>query len=139
MLKSTRKAPLDSLLLAAGAMLALAFIAGNAHAQQAERFTPALTTPNSTPSLPDKSTTTAPVPAPPAGVLNPAQEKAQTQAHEQAQILADTRRLFQLAAELKLELVNSSPNTLSLGVVKKAAEIEQLARSLNQRMAHQPS
>ena len=53
---------------------------------------------------------------------------------EDPQILADSKRLFQLAAELKLDLVNSPPGTLSLEVVKKAAEVEQLARSLNQRM-----
>lgn len=55
-------------------------------------------------------------------------------AQERAQILADTQRLYQLAAELKIELVKSSPDTLSLAIVKKAAEIEQLSRSLNQRM-----
>jgi len=57
-----------------------------------------------------------------------------TSAEEQARILADTQRLFQLAAELKLELVNGSPDTLSAGVQKRAAEIEVLARSLHQRM-----
>jgi hypothetical protein len=57
-------------------------------------------------------------------------------ASEQAQILADTKRLFELSAELKIDLVKSSPDTLSLDVIKKAAEVEKLALILNQRMKH---
>jgi hypothetical protein len=68
----------------------------------------------------------AEVPLPPAATRAPAEE--------QALILADTQRLFQLAAELKLQLVNGSPDTFSLGVQKRAAEIEALARSLHQRI-----
>lgn len=69
-----------------------------------------------------------------AAQMPPSAQATKTPAEEQASILADTQRLFQLAAELKLELVNGSPDTLSVGVQKRAAEIEVLARSLHQRM-----
>ncbi|MBV8673976.1 MAG: hypothetical protein JOZ33_11120 [Acidobacteriaceae bacterium] len=52
----------------------------------------------------------------------------------QAQILADTNRLYQLAQELQAEVAKSNKNTLSLAVVKKAAEVEKLAKSLKERM-----
>ena len=52
----------------------------------------------------------------------------------QAQIVADTNRLLQLAQELQAEVAKSSKNTLSLAVVKKAAEVERLAKSLKERM-----
>jgi hypothetical protein len=55
----------------------------------------------------------------------------------QAQLVADTNRLFQLAQELQAEVAKSTKNTLSLSVVKKAAEVEKLARSLKERMRTQ--
>jgi hypothetical protein len=59
--------------------------------------------------------------------LTPEQER-------QAQLVADTSKLFQLAQELQAEVAKSSKNTLSLSVVKKAAEVEKLARSLKERL-----
>jgi hypothetical protein len=55
----------------------------------------------------------------------------------EAQIAADTQRLVQLAEELKAEVAKSSKDTLSLQVLKKATEIEKLARSLKERLKHQ--
>ena len=52
----------------------------------------------------------------------------------QAQIVADTDKLYQLAQELQAEVTKSGKNTLSLAVVKKAAEVEKLAKSLKERM-----
>ncbi len=52
----------------------------------------------------------------------------------EAQIAADTAKLYQLAQELKVELDKSTKDTLSLTVIKKAAEIEKLAHSLSERM-----
>lgn len=93
---------------AAALIVALALLCGYpAHAQQ-------------------PATATAQIPPSPLATKTPAEE--------QARILADTQRLFQLASELKLELVNGSPETLSAGIQKRAAEIEVLARSLHQRM-----
>jgi hypothetical protein len=52
----------------------------------------------------------------------------------QAQIAADTERLYQLAQELKAEVAKSNKDTLSLTVIKKAAEVEKLAHSLKDQM-----
>jgi hypothetical protein len=55
----------------------------------------------------------------------------------QAQLVADTAKLFQLAQELQAEVAKSGKNTLSISVMKKAAEVEKLARSLKERMRNQ--
>jgi len=55
----------------------------------------------------------------------------------QAQLKADTDKLFQLAQELQAEVAKSGKNTLSIPVIKKAAEVEKLARSLKERMRNQ--
>lgn len=52
----------------------------------------------------------------------------------EAQIDADAQKLYQLAQELKVEVDKSNKDTLSLAVIKKAAEIEKLARTLKQNM-----
>ena len=48
----------------------------------------------------------------------------------QAQLKTDTDRLLKLAVELKDYVDKSNENVLSLEVLKKAEEIEQLARSV---------
>ncbi len=55
--------------------------------------------------------------------LTPAEQRKE-------QIATDTARLQQLAAELKIEMDKSSKDTLSLTVVRKAAEIEKLAHKV---------
>ena len=52
----------------------------------------------------------------------------------QAQLVADTQRLYQLTQELKDEVAKSNKDTLSIPVVKKAEEVEKLAKSLKERM-----
>jgi ABC-type Na+ efflux pump permease subunit len=52
----------------------------------------------------------------------------------QAQFLADSQKLYQLAQELKAEVAKSNKNTLSIAVTKKAEEIEKLAKNLKERM-----
>ena len=60
-------------------------------------------------------------------------EKARnTQRQEQLQ--RDTDKLFDLAKELKDQVDKSNKDTLSIDVVKKAAEIEKLAKSVKDRM-----
>jgi len=66
--------------------------------------------------------------------LSPGQKPMSPEDARQAQIVADTNRLLQLAQELQAEVAKSSKNTLSLAVVKKAAEVERLAKSLKERM-----
>lgn len=52
----------------------------------------------------------------------------------QAQLQRDTDSLLKLANELKQYVDKSNENTLSLDVVKKAEEIEKLARSVREKM-----
>jgi hypothetical protein len=46
----------------------------------------------------------------------------------------DTERLLTLAAELKQNVDRTSPNILSMDVIKKAQEIEKLAKSVKDKM-----
>ena len=52
----------------------------------------------------------------------------------QKTIVADTARLLSLAKELNDAVSHSTKNTLSLDVVKKADEIEKLAKSIKEKM-----
>lgn len=64
-----------------------------------------------------------------------AAQKATIPAEErQARLVADTDKLYQLAQELQAEVAKSTKNTLSLAVVRKAAEVEKLAKSLKERV-----
>ena len=62
-------------------------------------------------------------------------EMAKKLNHErQVQLQRDTDSLLKLATELKKYVDKSNENTLSLDVVKKAEEIERLARSVKEKM-----
>jgi hypothetical protein len=52
----------------------------------------------------------------------------------QKQLQRDTDKLLSLAKELKDEVDKSNKDTLSVDVVKKAGEIEKLAKSVKDRM-----
>lgn len=52
----------------------------------------------------------------------------------QQDIRKDTEKLLELATELKQAVDKSNENTLSLDVVKKADEIEKLAKSVKNKM-----
>ena len=52
----------------------------------------------------------------------------------QKKLVSDTAKLYEMAAELKEEVAKSDKNTLSVDVVKKAEEIERLARSVKDKM-----
>jgi hypothetical protein len=60
-------------------------------------------------------------------------EKAR-QADRQQQLVKDTDKLLDLAKQLKEQVDKSNKDTLSIDVVKKAAEIEKLAKSVKDRM-----
>jgi len=64
---------------------------------------------------------------------------AQKQLNEQRQrdIKNDTDKLLQLATELKQYVDKTDKNTLSLDVVKKADEIEKLAKAVKDKMKGQ--
>ena len=64
-------------------------------------------------------------------------QPASTQTPEeirQDQIKADTMKLFQLSAELRAEVAKTYKETLSISVLRKAEEIEKLAKSLKALM-----
>ncbi len=50
------------------------------------------------------------------------------------QINDDSARLLKLAGDLKVEVDKTSKDTLSLGVIRKADEIEKLARDVKEKM-----
>ena len=52
----------------------------------------------------------------------------------QAKLKQDTDKLLALAAELKQHVDKTGPNVLSLDVIKKAQEIEKLAKSVREKM-----
>jgi len=71
---------------------------------------------------------------------DPAARHAQEEAgklrnvERQNRLVADTNKLVQLAQELKTEVDKSNKDMLSVSVVKKAEEIEKLAKSVKERM-----
>ncbi|HEX6496481.1 MAG TPA: hypothetical protein VF018_13410 [Acidobacteriaceae bacterium] len=52
----------------------------------------------------------------------------------QKQIVADTQKLVDLANQLNADVQKSTKDTLSLDVIKKADEIEKLAKSVREKM-----
>jgi len=52
----------------------------------------------------------------------------------QRQIVADTQKLVDLANQLHAEVEKSNKDTLSLEVIRKADEIEKLAKSVREKM-----
>lgn len=52
----------------------------------------------------------------------------------QAELKRDTDKLLLLATQLKQAVDKSNENTLSLDVIKKAGEIEKLAKSVREKM-----
>jgi hypothetical protein len=50
------------------------------------------------------------------------------------QLTEDSARLLKLATDLKTEVDKTSKDTLSLGVIRKADEIERLAHSVKEKM-----
>jgi hypothetical protein len=59
------------------------------------------------------------------------------QQQRQSQIEADTRKLYQLAAELRAEVAKTYKESLSMAVLKKAEEVERLAKSLKVLMSQE--
>jgi hypothetical protein len=55
-------------------------------------------------------------------------------AERQVQLRQDTEKLLALAAELKQHVDKTGSNILSLDVIKKAQEIEKLAKSVKEKM-----
>lgn len=73
----------------------------------------------------------------PDGPSNPRMEEQQAKMRNmdrQKQIVADTQKLVALANQLKSDVEKSNKDTLSLDVIRKADEIEKLAKSVKDKM-----
>ena len=74
------------------------------------------------------------------GLANAAQDQLRkanfdaANAQRKREISDESSRLLKLAAELKAEVDNTSKDTLSLDVIRKAEQIEKLAHSVKQKM-----
>ncbi len=62
------------------------------------------------------------------------QQATSRNADRQKRLQMDTDKLLSLATELKEQVDKTDKNTLSLDVIKKADEIEKLAKSVKDRM-----
>lgn len=62
------------------------------------------------------------------------QDFAAANAERKKQIADDTEKLLKLANDLKAEVDKSNKDTLSLGVIRKADEIERLAHIVKEKM-----
>jgi hypothetical protein len=63
-----------------------------------------------------------------------AQDYTAANAERRKQVADDTERLLKLATDLKTEVDKTTKDTLSLGVIRKADEIEKLAHSVKEKM-----
>jgi hypothetical protein len=70
--------------------------------------------------------------------INEQQQKTQdfeaANAARKKQISAESTKLLKLATELKNEVDKTNKDTLSIGVIRKADEIEKLAHSVKEKM-----
>src|SRR3954471_16547972 len=75
-------------------------------------------------------------PPPPDPALEKMQKQAEKQRNEQRQsdLKRDTDQLFKLASELKKSVDSSNQHVLSLEVIRKAEDIEKLAKSVRTKM-----
>ncbi len=73
-------------------------------------------------------------PANPLGPGNAARLEHMREDERHKRLVADTAKLVALTNELKAEVEKASKDELSLDVVRKAAEIEKLARDVKDRM-----
>ena len=55
-------------------------------------------------------------------------------ADRQKQLAADADKLLKLATDLKLQVDKTTKDTMSVDVIRKAAEIQNLARDIEQQM-----
>ena len=113
-------------------LMALALISAESLPAQSTPATaaPDATTRSQTPDNNDQKPPLTTSPESTAAKLTPAEVR-------KAQILEDTNRLYRMAEELKAEVAKSNKDILSVAVVKKADEIEKLAKSLKERMRNE--
>ena len=92
-------------------------------------------TPSATNNNLDQPQGSKPPSTPQAAVTTPQPPPPETpQDAHQAQLAADSAALLQLAQELKAEVDKTNKDTLSVSVIRKATEIEKMARNLKEQM-----
>ena len=96
---------------------------------QAQRVTPALLLPQF-PRVPEHQK----LPEDEARERWEKDREKQVNKERQEKLKADTEKLLKLATELKQYVDKSNENTLSLDVIRKAEEIEKLAKSVREKM-----
>ena len=72
--------------------------------------------------------------SPTAQALDRAKEANELRIQRQKQLVAESDKLLELAADLKKKIDNAAPDRLSVDSLKEAAEIEKLAHKLHQQM-----
>ena len=107
-----------------------------APAQQPAQGSPAQPPAAQPPAAQAPAEPAAQVPAP-AEATGDTAKPADLQTPQQKQLAEDTAKLLILANELKAELDKSSKDTLSLGVIKKAEQVEKLAHKVRDEMKDQ--
>jgi hypothetical protein len=70
---------------------------------------------------------------------SPSATPASSEESQQGRIEADTKKLYQLALELRTEVAKTYKQNLSLAVLKKAGELEKLGKNLKSEMNHEAS
>jgi hypothetical protein len=91
----------------------------------------------SMPTMPSNTPSLTPLGTPPDMPVNPAMVQEQAKMRNldrQKQLVLDTQKLLALANQLKSDVDKSNKDTLSLDVIRKADEIEKLARSVKEKM-----
>lgn len=91
-------------------------------------------TPMQSEAAPVAPVTQHPQPDPAASLTTPASSQ-----EPQMGIEADTKRLYQLALELRTEVAKTYRQSLSVAVLKKAEELEKMAKNLKSEMDHEAS
>jgi hypothetical protein len=119
--------------MAFGAVLLAGIAAG---AQATGQSKPSANSPNSTSDQPATATPSSTSDKQPD---SPTSESSNAKVDpRQARISADTQKLVKLSQELKTEVDKSNKDTLSLAVIKKAEEVEKLAKSLKEEISKNP-
>ena len=117
-----------TILRALGQTMGMAMIGGLALGQNATF--PSQSSPNQNP--------TQQKPLPDLGPeVSPQQQERQAKLQNderQKRLVADTEKLFQLASQLHDDVAKTSKNVMSVDVIRRADEIEKLARGIKERM-----
>lgn len=117
-----------SWVIAASLLLVLCPVHGGA------RQIPQQTSPTTAPARPHQPGDVFGEPENPMAATNAAKLEHMREDDRHKRLLSDTAKLVELSNELKADVEKTPKDTLSVDVVKKAAEIEKLAHDVKERM-----